>query len=126
MRNEFSRRRKRNQQDRFLTKSEAAKHPSLTSVSKTQRRKQATEITKLKRALRDAQFKRWAVKGSWKHGYPKGDPQDWRSWRSRFSIPILFTSEQDAWDYINNHMFKNMGHLRKCSCSVETVWLKEG
>ena len=46
MRNEFSRRRKRNQQDRFLTKSEAAKHPSLTGVSKTRGRKHATEITK--------------------------------------------------------------------------------
>lgn len=50
---------------------------------------------------------------------------NWRSWRKFFVVPILFKSEQEAWDYINNHMFKNMKHMRKCSCSVETRWLKD-
>lgn len=97
----------------------------MQNISKAKRRKHAAAITKAQRELRIARFKRWAVKGSYKHGYAKGDPQRWQSWRTSFSVPILFHSEQEAWDYINNHMFKNMQHLRKCSCSVETVWLKE-
>ena len=96
----------------------------MQNISKTQRRKHATVLTKLKRELREAQYKRWYIRYSWKHGYPKGDPQRWQSWRSFAVVPILFRSHQEAEDYLNNIGFKNMGGLRKCSASVEVRWLK--
>ena len=96
----------------------------MQNISKNQRRKHASAITKAKRALRELEYKRWYVKYSWKHGYPKGDPQRWQSWRSFAVVPILFRSEQEAWDYLNNIGFKNMEDKRKCSASVEVRWLK--
>jgi hypothetical protein len=96
------------------------------NISKSERRRQAARITKLKRELHDAQYKRWVIRFSWKHGYPKGDPQKWQSWRSFATVGKLFKSKEEAEDYFNNHSFKNMSHLRKLSACIGTVSIKKG
>lgn len=97
----------------------------MQNLSKSQRKKHAITLTRLKRELREAQFKRWYIVYSWKHGYPKGDPKRWQSWRSFAVVPILFRSFEEARYYLDNIGFKNMDDKRKCSASIETKWLKE-
>lgn len=56
---------------------------------------------------------------------PGADPQNWRNWRTFAVIPILFHTEQEAWDYIRMvDIFKNTG--RKASASVQSVKLERG
>lgn len=96
----------------------------MESVSKARHRKQAALIRKLKRELRDAQYKRYVIRMQWRSGKCNGDPRNWRSWRTFASVPILFYSEEEAWGYFYEHdVLKNAG--RKASASVEVVWLPE-
>ena len=49
--------------------------------------------------------------------YPK---DNWRRYRKFQKVPILFKTEQDAWDYFHVHGFKNI-EGRKMSASISKV-----
>lgn len=67
--------------------------------------------------------KRWYVRYQLKRWTPKGPAYSWKSWWDIAVVPILFKSEQEAWDYFDAHLFNNMPEGRKKSASVEVKWL---
>lgn len=68
--------------------------------------------------------KRWYVRYQLKRWAPKGPAYSWKSWWDIAVVPILFKSEQEAWDYLAHHGFKNLPKNHRMSASVETKWLK--
>jgi hypothetical protein len=83
--------------------------------------------------LRDAKRKReskrrYVVRLQWRNPdgcRAGGDAWNWRDWRIFASIPILFHTEEEAWDYTRMvDIFKHTG--RKASCSVDAITLGRG
>lgn len=91
------------------------------NISKKERSSRKSVLIKLQNEIYKYKHIRYYIKYSWKHGYPKGDPEDWRSWRSFAVIGKLFYNKEDAEEYMKNHVFKNMKHLRKLSASIEST-----
>ncbi|SDK44051.1 hypothetical protein [Bradyrhizobium ottawaense] len=75
------------------------------------------------KARMQQRLKRYKVTLQWRRPdglRPGGDPHNWRDWRVFAVIPILFHSEEEAWDYMRMvDIFKNTG--RKASASVQAV-----
>jgi hypothetical protein len=91
----------------------------------TPSREQKDAARRLRNAMLNRRRIRYVVRLQWRNPdglRPGGDPRNWKDWRVFAVIPILFYTQDDAWDYTRMvDIFKNTG--RKPSCTVETVVL---
>lgn len=73
---------------------------------------------KQKKKVEPLKTTRWVIRGSYKHGYPKGPIHLWQSWRTKFAVPILFKSLEEAEAYADNHMGKNPENRKKITYTI--------